>query len=198
MRAKFNSKLRFVSTLAKPSLSCAFGLRLRAGRWHKLVRFDELFAANIIRRVLDLDLHEVQRLYPQIYLACHKDHVRSSSTKWQLSSHDSSILAHLDLKEGMSPRSLGAHLGVVPSTLSAAIRRLEKLGYLKSETVATDRRRKRLVLTTLGAEAMASTSVLDGDRVRALLQRLSPAERKAAVKGLALLARAARELEKAG
>ncbi|HKE59969.1 MAG TPA: MarR family transcriptional regulator [Pyrinomonadaceae bacterium] len=148
--------------------------------------------------MLDLDLHEVQRLYPQIYLACHKDHVRSSSTKWQLSSHDSSILAHLDLKEGMSPRSLGAHLGVVPSTLSAAIRRLEKLGYLKSETVATDRRRKRLVLTTLGAEAMASTSVLDGDRVRALLQRLSPAERKAAVKGLALLARAARELEKAG
>jgi DNA-binding MarR family transcriptional regulator len=161
----------------------------------EFIRFDELLGAHIIRRVLDLDLYEVQRLYPQIYLACHTNHVRSSSTKWKLSSHDSSILAHLDLKEGMSPRSLAAHLGVVPSTLSAAITRLEKLGYLKSEAVAADRRRKRLRLTTLGAEAMASTSVLDGERVRLLLSRLSPAERKAAVKGLALLARAARELE---
>jgi DNA-binding MarR family transcriptional regulator len=144
--------------------------------------------------VLDLDLYEVQRLYPLIYLACHTDHVRSSSTKWNLSSHDSSILAHLDLVEGVSPRSLAAHLGVVPSTLSAAISRLEKLGYIKSETVEADRRRKHLRLTPLGTEAMASTSVLDVERVRLLLNRLNQAERKAAVKGLALLARAAREL----
>jgi len=146
--------------------------------------------------VLDPDLYEVQRLYPMIYIACHIDHVRSSSTKWNLSSHDSSILAHLDLTEGMSPRSLASHLGVVPSTLSAALSRLTKLGYIESKAVEGDRRRKELRLTKLGAEAMASTSVLDHERVRKLLSLLRPNERKAALKGLTLLASAARKLEK--
>jgi len=146
--------------------------------------------------VLDPDLYEVQRLYPMIYIACHIDHVRSSSTKWNLSSHDSSILAHLDLTEGMSPRSLAKHLGVVPSTLSAALSRLTKLGYIESKAVEGDRRRKELRLTKLGAEAMASTSVLDHERVRKLLSLLRPNERKAALKGLTLLASAARKLEK--
>jgi DNA-binding MarR family transcriptional regulator len=94
----------------------------------------------------------------------------------------------------MSPRSLATHLGVVPSTLSAAISRLTKLGYIESKPLATDRRRKELRLTALGAKAMASTSVLDNERVRAMLVLLSPDERQAAVQGLALLAKAARQL----
>jgi MarR family transcriptional regulator, organic hydroperoxide resistance regulator len=111
------------------------------------------------------------------------------------SSHDSSILAHLDLKEGISPRSLAAHLGVVPSTLSAAISRLTKLGYIESKPIEHDRRRKELLLTQLGVQAMASTSVLDTQKVRDLLSGLTSAERQAAIKGLALLASAARKLE---
>ena len=142
---------------------------------------------------MDQDVYEVQRLYPMIYLACHIDHVRSSSTKWKLSSHDSSILAHMDVKESVTPRSLGRHLGVVPSTLSASLTRLTKLGYIESTTVAGDRRKKELRLTQVGAEAMASTSVLDADRVRTVLARLTPPERRAALKGLALLAKAARD-----
>jgi DNA-binding MarR family transcriptional regulator len=137
---------------------------------------------------------EVQRLYPQIYLACHIDHVRARSTKWDLSSHDASFLAHLDLKHASSPRSLAAHLGVIPSTLSATLKRLEKLGYISTAATADDKRRRDVFLTTRGAQAIASTSVLDGDKVRQTLERLSEAERKAAVKGLRLLARAANEL----
>jgi DNA-binding MarR family transcriptional regulator len=94
----------------------------------------------------------------------------------------------------MSPGSLATHLGVVPSTLSAAISRLTKLGYIESYPLSQDRRRKELRLTPLGAQAMASTSVLDAARVRAMLALLNPKERQEAVKGLALLARAAREL----
>ena len=59
---------------------------------------------------------EIQRLYPQIYLACHVDHVRASSTEWRLSSRDSSILAHLDTATGMSVparRCSGTAPGVV-------------------------------------------------------------------------------------
>src|SRR5215216_2756911 len=142
----------------------------------------------------DDDVFEVQRLYPQIFVACHTDHVRAASTKWRISSQDASILVHLDRDSGLSPRALAAHLGVAPSTLSASIARLAELGYLTSEPNKTDRRKRELRLTTRGAEAIASTSVLNAERVRALLKKLKPAERKAALNGLSLLARAARRL----
>ena len=144
----------------------------------------------------DVTVREIQRLYPQIYLACHVDHVRASSTKWGLSARDSSILAHLDLERGTSPRALAAHLSVAPSTLSAAIRRLAGLGYITSEPAQSDMRQRELRLTARGAEAMAATSVLDGKRVAALVRQFSAEEGRAAVEGLRLLARAARKLEK--
>jgi DNA-binding MarR family transcriptional regulator len=142
----------------------------------------------------DEDVFEVQRLYPQIYIACHTDHVRAVSTKWRISSQDASILVHLDRDSGLSPRALADHLGVAPSTLSAAIARLAKFGYLTNEPNGTDRRKRELRLTARGAEAIASTSVLNAERVRAILKKLKPAERKAALNGLVLLARAARRL----
>ncbi|HEU4874915.1 MAG TPA: MarR family transcriptional regulator [Pyrinomonadaceae bacterium] len=142
----------------------------------------------------DDDVFEVQRLYPQIYIACHTDHVRAASTTWRISSQDASILVHLDRDSGLSPRALADHLGVAPSTLSAAIARLSELGYLTSKPNDADRRKRELRLTARGAEAIASTSVLNAERVQALLDKLKPDERKAAVSGLALLARAARKL----
>ncbi|HKN83653.1 MAG TPA: MarR family transcriptional regulator [Pyrinomonadaceae bacterium] len=144
----------------------------------------------------DDDIFEVQRLYPQIYVACHTDHVRAASTEWRISSQDASILVHLDRGFGLSPRQLAAHLGVAPSTLSAAIARLSELGYLTSQPGETDRRQRELRLTARGAEAISSTSVLKAERVRALLNRLKPDDRKAALRGLALLAQAARELKR--
>ena len=143
----------------------------------------------------DDDVHEVQRLYPQIFVACHTDHVRAASTEWRISSQDASILVHLDREFGLSPRALAQHLGVAPSTLSAAISRLSKLGYLSSEPVAKDKRRRELRLTARGAEAIAATSVLDAGRVRLLMKKMTSPERKAALRGLALLARAARQLK---
>ena len=142
----------------------------------------------------DEDVHEVQRLYPQIFVACHTNHVRAASTEWQISSQDASILVHLDRESGLSPRALAGHLGVAPSTLSAAISRLSKLGYITSTPAETDKRRRELRLTARGAAAISGTSVLDGQRVRALLKKLTAGERKAALQGLALLARAAREM----
>jgi DNA-binding MarR family transcriptional regulator len=138
---------------------------------------------------------EVQRLYPQIYLACHVDHVRASSTEWRLSARDSSILAHLDTDRGMSPKVLAAPLNVAPSTLSAAIAKLVELGYISSDPPASDKRQRELRLTRKGEEAMAGTSVLDATRVATLLERLSEPEQQSVLQGLRLLARAARELE---
>ena len=148
--------------------------------------------------MIDDDVFEVQRLYPQIYIACHTDHVRAASTTWRISSQDASILVHLDRDTGLSPRALANHLGVAPSTLSAAIARLSQLGYLTSKPNDEDRRKRELRLTARGAEAIASTSVLNAERVQAVLDQLNPDERKAAVRGLALLARAARKLNQKG
>lgn len=95
----------------------------------------------------------------------------------------------------MSPKALATHLNVAPSTLSAAIARLVELGYISSDPAQADKRHRELRLTEKGEDAMAGTSVLDGERVAMLLERLDIAERQTALKGLGLLARAARELE---
>ncbi len=138
---------------------------------------------------------EIQRLFPQIYLACHVDHVRAASTAWDLSSHDSSILVHLDREKPISPRKLANHLGVTASTLSAAIARLDGLGYLTSTPAPSDKRHRELRLTARGFEAIASTSVLDAKRVGQLLKHIEPENRAAAVRGLQLLAEAARQMK---
>lgn len=139
---------------------------------------------------------EIQRLYPQIYLACHVDHVRARSTEWRLSARDSSILAHLDRKSGTSPRELAKHLSVAASTLSATIARLEDLGYVKSRAMPRDKRHRELRLTDLGAEAMASTSVLDRERVQEMVGNLTAREQRIVLEGFTILARAARALNK--
>jgi DNA-binding MarR family transcriptional regulator len=142
----------------------------------------------------DDDVYEVQRLYPQIFVACHTNHVRAVSTRWRVSSQDASILVHLDRELGLSPRALAGHLSVAPSTLSAALTRLAKLGYLTNQPSEKDRRKRELRLTARGAEAISATSVLDAERVRAMLSQLKPEERQQAVRGLALLAEAARKM----
>jgi DNA-binding MarR family transcriptional regulator len=144
--------------------------------------------------MIDQLVDDIQNLYPQIYLACHVDHVRSSSTTWRLSSRDSSILSHLSPRRATSQRDLAGHLGVAASTLSATIARLSRLGYVSSTPVPGDQRRRDLRLTPKGSEARASTAVLDSTRVRALVLGLSERDRETAARGLAILARGARHL----
>lgn len=139
-------------------------------------------------------VRDVQRFYPWIYLACHVDHVRARSTDHRLSAHDSSLLAHLGPREPITAGELARHLSVGSPALSAAVRRLEGLGYLKRERRVSNRRVVELRLTEAGARAMAAGSVLDTQRVARLLARLTPAEARRAVDGLATLARAARAM----
>ncbi|HEX7295037.1 MAG TPA: MarR family transcriptional regulator [Pyrinomonadaceae bacterium] len=142
----------------------------------------------------DDDVYELQRLYPQIYIACHTDHVRAVSTKWRISSQDAAILVHLDREYGLSPRELAKHLGISSSTLSAYLARLAALGYLTNEPKNSDRRRREIRLTARGAEALSGTSVLDALRVKKLLKKLKPSERKEALHGLRMLADAAKKI----
>ena len=145
--------------------------------------------------VSDRDVRVVQVSYPQIYFACHTRHVRRASTPSRLSATDSTLLAHLDEKAAVQPTALAKHLGLAASTMSAAIARLAALGYIAREKQSADGRAVDLRLSRKGAVAMQASSVLDTPRVRRVLAHLKPAERKRALDGLSLLARAARRAQ---
>ena len=139
----------------------------------------------------------VQTWYPQIYLACHIDHKRPR-TSGGISPRESSILAHLDEPAGSTPAALARHLGIGAPSMSAVLKRLAALGYVTQDVDPADARRRQVRLTAAGARAMSESSVLDTGRVRAMLRRLAPAERRQALDGLALLAAAARAMGSRG
>jgi DNA-binding MarR family transcriptional regulator len=145
--------------------------------------------------VSNRDVRLVQVAYPQIYFACHTRHVRRASTATRLSAADSTLLAHLDEAHATRPSALAKHLGVAASTLSAAINRLAKLGYVTLGKAAGDRRAVDLRLTANGAAAMQASSVLDAALVAKMLARLLPAERRRALEGIGLLATGARRVQ---
>ena len=143
--------------------------------------------------VSNRDVRIVQVAYPQIYFACHTRHIRRASTPERLSAADSTLLAHLDEERPVRSTALARHLGVANSTLSAAIARLAHQGYVIQARDPRDRRAVELRLSRKGAAAMQASSVLDSTLVKRVLRQLRPAERKRALDGLALLARAAQE-----
>lgn len=139
------------------------------------------------------DVRLVQTCYPQIYLACHTAHAPRAANGG-ITARDSSLLAHLDETRPTTPTELARHLGVGKPSLSAAIKRLIRLGYIRVDKSSRDRRVTHLRLAAAGVEVMRDSSVLEPDRVRRLLRALTSAERRAALDGLALLARAARQI----
>ena len=138
---------------------------------------------------------DVLRHYPQIYLSCHLEHPRAHTNAHGLADRDIVLLGHLDEREPQRPGLLARHLGIQPSTLSAHLQHLENLGHLVRRPQTHDRRHLEIFITKKGATALASTSILDPGRVTVLLMQLSPEERTLAVGGLALLARAGRQLQ---
>jgi MarR family transcriptional regulator, organic hydroperoxide resistance regulator len=133
----------------------------------------------------------VMTLYPRIYFACHTRHVRDPQSQKLLSRHQASILDHLDEIEPTTVMELAGHMGVTAATMSLAIDRLERKGYVVRLKDAKDRRRVHVRLTTAGVRVRESSSVLDPSLVEKLVSRLTEDERQRAIEGLALLARAA-------
>jgi DNA-binding MarR family transcriptional regulator len=135
-------------------------------------------------------IRRVQRAYPQLYLACHVEHT-TRRRDHGLSDRDASVLAHLDELSPVSAGVLARHLGVGPSTVTEAIDRLEARGLAER----TRRGRKvELRITAAGVAHMQAGSVLDRERVCDLLAHVPARDREAAVRGLELLAAAARRM----
>ena len=144
------------------------------------------------------EVETVLRCYPQIYFACHCRHVRDARTQVQLSSHQASVLDHLDDVEGTSLLALAQHMGVTASTMSLMVDRLERGGYVRRERSRQDGRRVDLRLTAAGVGIKKQQKVLEPDLIAALLRRLDPVRRQQALRGLELLAEAAKEMIASG
>lgn len=136
----------------------------------------------------------IQRAYPQVWFACHLDHRTRSSSGDGLTDREAGILAHLDATEGALAGDVARHLGVGKSTLSAQLKRLSELGFVRLGRGQTDQRERPVHLTVKGRKAVVARSPLDAGRVAALLAELSAEERGRAVGGLELLAKAARQM----
>lgn len=134
---------------------------------------------------------QVMASYPRIYFACHTRHVRDPDSTAVLSRHQASVLDHLDQIDPTTVNELARHMGVTAATMSIALDRLERKGYIVRLRDSADRRRVHVRLTSAGVRIRDATSVLDPSRVEALLARMSHADRDVAVRGLALLAGAA-------
>jgi DNA-binding MarR family transcriptional regulator len=145
-----------------------------------------------------LEVETVLRCYPQIFFACHRRHVRDEKTQAILSAHQASVLDHLDEVEPTSLLELARHMGVTASTMSLTVDRLERGGYVRRERSREDRRRVDLRLTPAGVRIQRQQKVLEPELVSAMLDRLDERKRRQALRGLELLAEAAKEMVAAG
>lgn len=137
------------------------------------------------------DVALVLDAYPRIYFACHRRHVYDAEQRRLVSAHQASILDHLDPVESTVLSDLANHMGVTPSTMSLAVDRLERNGYVTRERDTADRRRVRIRLSEAGVRVRRANSVLDPALVAEMLAQLPAAERQEALRGLQILARAA-------
>lgn len=140
--------------------------------------------------MLSQNITQIQACFPEIYFACHSAH--NAQDLLGLTPRDGTLLAHIASLDGMESGELARHLGRAKSTLSAALKKLEGLGLLLVERPAGDGRRRVLRITGKGREYVSRTSVLETERLGAVLRLLSETDQAAAVRGLQILAAACR------
>jgi len=148
--------------------------------------------------MLRAEVETVLRCYPQIYFACHRRHVRDDQTGEVMSSHQASVLDHLDEREGTALFDLARHMGVTASTMSLTVDRLVRGGWVVRERSREDARRVDLRLTEAGVRIKRQQKVLEPALVSAVLERLDERKRKQALRGLEILAEASREVASSG
>jgi DNA-binding MarR family transcriptional regulator len=141
---------------------------------------------------LDEAVERVQFAFPQIYYACHTRHMRRRSNDHRVSARDAELLVHLDRRAATTVSDLAEHMDLARSTVSAALTRLESLGYVRKGAPGADRRRVGVTLSETGVAAVQASSVLEPRRLRRALEPMSPAGRARAIAGLCALARACR------
>lgn len=136
------------------------------------------------------DVRAIQLAYPQVWYACHRHRPKDGG----LTERESTILVHLAHGDLSRLPALAGHLGVGTSTLSEAIDGLVRRGFVQRRRHEDDRRKVDFMVTEAGLDALSTGSPLDPESLREALDLLDPNERRQAVEGMSLLARACRGL----
>jgi len=145
------------------------------------------------------DIQIVLWALPRIHGVCRVRHVpEPGEERLALSDHQARILGYLDGSDPTMVTELAEHMRVTPSTMSLNLKRLREAGFVSSQRDPDDRRVMNVRLTESGVRARDTLSVLDPDRVDAMLRRLGPEVRRRAMDGLRFLAEAADELARSG
>lgn len=142
--------------------------------------------------MLDSQVRRLQEAYPAIFLACHRQHIRSDDSGRSITEHQASVLNHLDARQPVTLSKLAEHLGVSRSTMSITVSRLVHSGYITRRRSTHDARSIALTLTRAGARVKDENAVLHPELVRAILRRMQPQEMETALRGIESLAKYAR------
>ncbi len=137
------------------------------------------------------DVEIVLSAFPRLHFACRAREVRDVVGGGVLTEHQARILSHLDAADPTMVTELADYMGVTPSTMSLNLKRLRDAGFVCRERDPEDRRVMNVRLTEAGERIRDALTVLDPERVHAMLRGLRPEDRRWAVRGLALLAEAA-------
>src|SRR5882757_2909799 len=89
----------------------------------------------------------IQRPYPQVWFACHLEHRTRTSSDDGPTDREAGILAHIDASDGARASDVARHLGISKSTLSAQLKRLVGLGFVRLERGSADQRERPVRLT---------------------------------------------------
>ena len=144
--------------------------------------------------MLDDQVEAILAAYPTLHAAWRRRGVQDQTTGRRVSNHQAGILEQLDPAAPITVGELARRLGVTPATISIQLARLVRLRLVVREADPEDGRRVRIRLSETGARMRNLRSLLDPERVRTALARLTESERETAIAGLRALAAAASAL----
>jgi DNA-binding MarR family transcriptional regulator len=116
------------------------------------------------------------------------------SPLWDVPLPQMRVLHKLRCRGDLTMREVAGCLGAAMSTATQLADRLEGLGLVERRADAADRRVVRLALTAVGHAAIDELERQRNERIAAAMARLTPEECEAALIGLRLLERAARDV----
>jgi DNA-binding MarR family transcriptional regulator len=144
--------------------------------------------------MLDLRVRRLLDAYPTIFLACHRQHLRSDEAGSAVTEKQASVLDHLDATHPTTLSKLAEHMGVSRSTMSIMVARLVRGGYISSRPNKNDARSVGLTLTPSGLRVKEQNSILEPALLSKMLHLMPAAELEAALQGIETLAKYARIL----
>jgi len=139
--------------------------------------------------MLDVRIKRVLDAYPTIFLACHRQHLRSDAAGNAITEKQASVLDHLDATHPTTLSKLAEHMGVSRSSMSIMVARLNRAGYISSRPNEDDARSVGLTLTQSGLRVKEQSSILEPALLMKMFRLIPPAELESALQGIETLAK---------